>query len=449
MQLKKSFLKGTIILTFTGFLSKIIGFFYRIFLSQTIGAEGLGIYQLIFPVQGLLLAVTTAGMQTTLSRFIASQFAQKNPKRANDGFVLGCTFSLLFSIGLSCLVYNQADFISVQLLAEPRTAPLLRLLAFAIPLSSLHSCVNSYHYGQKKTGAPSVILLLEQTFRVFTAFLVYQIALSKGFSPTPLIAVAGILAGELAAALSSLLVMSWNFQTHRYRIFSIAHPGEIFSDLLHMSVPLTLNRVLLTLLSSIEVILIPRQLIKFGLSSSEALSLYGIFTGMTLPLILFPSAITNSASVMLLPSIAEIQALGYRRTLQRTITKAVQSCLLLGAGCGIFFFLSGNFLGLFLFDNSTAGTFIRIMAFICPFLYTNTALSSILNGLGKPSACLVHNVTSISIRIFFVAFFIPVFGIRGYLWGILLGELLLTFLHGFTLYRLFKDTLVKKGGSIL
>ena len=76
-----------------------------------------------------------------------------------------------------------------------------------------------------------------------------------------------------------------------------------------MALPLTLNRLLLSVLAAIEVVLIPQCLRMYGLSPSEALSLYGVFTGMALPCILFPSTVTSSASVILMPSVAEMQHL--------------------------------------------------------------------------------------------------------------------------------------------
>lgn len=80
-----------------------------------------------------------------------------------------------------------------------------------------------------------------------------------------------------------------------------------------MALPLTLNRLLLSVLAAIEVVLIPQCLRMYGLSPSEALSLYGVFTGMALPCILFPSTVTSSASVILMPSVAEMQALGHHK----------------------------------------------------------------------------------------------------------------------------------------
>ena len=181
-------------------------------------------------------------------------------------------------------------------------------------------------------------------------------------------------------------------------------------------------------------ILIPQQLQAYGLSGPDSLKIYGIFTGMALPLILFPSAVTNSASVMLMPSIAEMQALDCKEKIRSTALKACTGCMALGIFCTAFFFLLGPFLGIFLFKTPSAGLYIRTLSFICPFLYANTALTSILHGLGRTTRSLIHNTAGILIRISFVLLLIPVIGIKGYLYGILISEILLTCLHIFALY---------------
>lgn len=423
------FIRGTLILTLTGLLSRLIGFFYRIFLSHRIGAEGMGIYQLVFPVYTLCFSLTIFGIQTAISRFVAANEALNNHKKANDTFIMGT----LLSVFLSCLaawgVHKNASWIGTFLLTEPRTVPLLEILAYSIPLGAVHTCVNAYYYAKKQTEIPAISQLLEQIVRVGSSYIVYCILLSKGLEVTALIAVLGILAGEGCSMLFSTLVMSWNLHSQNYHLRDAHAPMEIIEKILILSLPLTANRVTLTLLSSLENILIPNRLRLFGLNASDALSLYGVLTGMALPLIFFPSTITNSIAVMLLPSVAEQQALGHQERIRHTIETTVKCCLILGVVSTAGFFLLGNQMGNLLFHNNTAGEFIRTLSFICPFLYLNTTLASILNGLGKTVYSFLHNTASLAIRISFTLFVIPLYGIKGYLWGLLIGELLLTFLN--------------------
>lgn len=426
---KKLFIKGTLLLTITGLLSRFMGFFYRIFLSHTIGAHGLGIFQLALPLQVLLLSVCSSGIQTALSRFTASETALGKHRRAADHLIGGTFFSVSLSLLLCTALYRCSDLWANCILKEPQTAPLIRMIAFTIPLAAFHNCINSYYFGRKKAGFPSAVQLLEQSFRIGGCYLLYQICTAKDLTITPIIAAGGNLAGEAAACFVSLFAISMHFHETHYSPFGIKHPFQILKNLLQISVPLTLNKLLLTILGSIEVILIPARLQMAGSSSQEALSIYGVFTGMALPLILFPSTITNSASVMLLPSVTQLQALGYEKRIRYVILRIFRYCIALGIFCMTFFLFFGKFLGEFLFHSQTAGIYIRAMAFICPFLYLNTTLTSVLNGLGKSSLCLLHSVISVCIRVGFVLFAIPVLGIRGYFYGMLCAEIILSILH--------------------
>lgn len=436
---KKKLLQGTLILTCSGLITRLIGFFYRIFLSHSIGAQGMGLYQLVVPVQTLIMAVTTGGIQTAISRLSASSIALGEEKRARDYFSLGTILAFVLSSLAALALFFHSDAFALHILKEPRTSGMIRLLSLSFPLSTLHICINGYYFAMKKTGVPSGIQLLEQAARVGVTYLLYLIFLAEGREITPIIAVGGALASEGAAVLGAFLFLAAHFHNVRYSPMQIRHPAQGFLDIFRLSLPLTLNRVLLTLLHSIEVVLIPQRLMLHGLNQADALSVYGIFTGMALPLVLFPSTITNSVSVMLLPSVAELQALGKKRQIRRAASRISFCCLALGFGCGIFFFLFGHPLGIILFKSPTAGTYIRTMAFICPFLYLNSTLASTLHGLGETGICLLHNVISVCIRISFVLLAIPAMGIRGYLYGILLGELTLTLLHTAALFRQDRD----------
>ena len=221
---KKQFLKGTLILTCTGLLCRLAGFFYRIFLSHTIGAQGVGIYQLSLPLSALLLAMTAFGMQAVISRGCASLQALGKDQQAKDTFLLGTGICMFLSVGISFILYKNAVFIAVRILKEPATLPLICLMSFCFPLSALHTCVSSYYYSMKQALTPSCIQLFEQAVRIGSSYLVYLILLSEKKPVTPLLAGIGALCGEIAACLSSLLTLGIHFQKTSYKIRFIHKP---------------------------------------------------------------------------------------------------------------------------------------------------------------------------------------------------------------------------------
>ena len=426
-------LKGTLLLTGAGFITKIIGFIYRIFLSQTIGAEGMGIYQLIFPIHTLCFALSVGGIQTAISRFTAARASLKDEQGARDIFVLSGALSTAIALIVSLILYDNASWFAVHILLEERCTSLLKLMAFSIPMGTLHSCVNGYYYAKKKMSIPAASQLLEQCARVGVSYGLFLILTEQGLPITPMLAVAGLVGGELVSMIFSLLVILWDYRKAGYRLRNLRSPGKDMKEILAFSFPLTCSRLLVNVLHSIESVLIPGHLRLYGLDNGSALSIYGVLTGMALPLILFPSAITNAVSTVLLPSVAEQQAVGNHQAIRRAIFLSAKYCLILGFLSTAFFFFAGDFLGLALFKNEFAATFIKTLAFICPCLYLSGTLSGILNGLGAANQSFILNTLGLGVRIAFVFFIIPEYGIQGYLWGLIVSELLVT---GLSLYFL-------------
>ena len=433
MDNKYVLLKGTLLLTGAGFITKIIGFIYRIFLSQTIGAEGMGIYQLIFPIHTLCFALSVGGIQTAISRFTAARASLKDEQGARDIFVLSGALSTAIALIVSLILYDNASWFAVHILLEERCTSLLKLMAFSIPMGTLHSCVNGYYYAKKKMSIPAASQLLEQCARVGVSYGLFLILTEQGLSITPMLAVAGLVGGELVSMIFFLLVILWDYRKAGYRLRNLRSPGKDMKEILAFSFPLTCSRLLVNVLHSIESVLIPGHLRLYGLDNGSALSIYGVLTGMALPLILFPSAITNAVSTVLLPSVAEQQAVGNHQAIRRAIFLSAKYCLILGFLSTAFFFFSGDFLGLALFKNEFAATFIKTLAFICPCLYLSGTLSGILNGLGAANQSFLLNTLGLGVRIAFVFFIIPEYGIQGYLWGLIVSELLVT---GLSLYFL-------------
>ena len=111
---KKNFLsKELYFLHLSGLLSRLMGFFYRIFLSHTIGAHGLGIFQLILPLQILIMSICASGIQTAiLPPHCRKKKFTKNPSRhISDYFVVGTVFSVVFLPGILLVSLQLCGFL--------------------------------------------------------------------------------------------------------------------------------------------------------------------------------------------------------------------------------------------------------------------------------------------------------------------------------------------------
>lgn len=420
---KNPIIYGTILLSFSGLICRGIGFFYRLFISQAFGEEAMGVFQLTSPVLMLAFSLTCAGTQTAISRYTAACFGQKNELHAKKFLFAGCAISLSLSLLYSTIIFCQAENISIYILQEKRCESLLKICAFSFPFSALHSCFNGYFYGKKETKIPSLTQITEQLIRVGTVLSLYHYFLSLGKQPTIALACIGMLLGEAFSFFISFFYYLTTCPAQK-REHSSDSLFSVCKQLLSLSIPLTFNRVMVNLLQSYEAISIPASLKEYGYSTETALSIYGVLTGMAFSLVLFPSTFVNSVSVLLLPSISEAASSKNYTQIKNTILKSIFFSLILGFLCTSVFYVSAEFCGTFLFDSQLAGVFIRQLSFLCPFLYLHTTLTSILNGLKKTKTTLFINVFSLLLRLFFIICYIPVYGIKGYLWGFLLSEFL-------------------------
>lgn len=448
--LQNKIIKGTLILTVAGFITRILGFFYRIFLADRLGASLLGTYQLIFPVYGIAFTIYGAGIQTAISQIMASSCAisnkvprnepDKSCSKAKQILLYGLGISLCLSLSLLVLIQNFADPIANYLLLEPSCAPYLRILSLLFPFCGVTACIQGYYYGLQNAKVPAMTQIVEQISRlgfVFFVLCLYPMSPRQGC----IVAVWGLVIGEVV---SNFYVIC-QFIRHQgisapknsttIRLF---HKNRLFSRLLSVSATLTGTRLIVSLLNSTEAVFIPAALRMYGYSATDALALYGILSGMVLPFLLFPSSITNSIAVMLLPAVADSQASGQQKQVRRYVTTSTLYCLLIGFLFTVFFLSFGNLIGELCFHNQTAGSFLRILSWLCPFLYLSTTLNSIINGLGKNHQTFLITVVSQSIKLFSLVFCVPRFGIHAYLAGILVSQIMMTLLACLCLKKYFR-----------
>jgi len=427
---KSAIIKGTLILTAAGLLTRIIGFIYRIYLSNALGAEQLGIYQLIFPVYGICHTLYASGIQTAISKLVA-ETGTEAPKRGARRILL-CGAALSFCLALTCslLLYLNADLVATVFLKEAACAPSLRILSFVFPFCGITSCINGYSYGKSKSTLPAFTQIAEQLVRVGTVFIAASLSDNPVMSCE--LAIFGVFAGELVSNLISISTILFQMRKENAIRSSSAtqellshKSGKTLRALTGLAAPLTLNRLLLSLLHSFEAIMIPSLLRRSGLSQSEALSHYGILNGMALPFVYFASAITNALAVLLLPVISEQDSANDRKRVALTTERSISVTLLLGIFCNFLFFFFGTSLGNTVFHNPSAGGYIRILSCLCPFLYLTTTLNSILNGLGKTMTTFVTSLTGSVLRIALLYFLIPQSGMTGCFIALMLSQLVL------------------------
>lgn len=202
--MRKKILKGTLILTISGLITRVIGLYNRVFLANVISAAELGLYQLIFPVLAVCMAVCCYGIEAALSKMVAEQNAKKCFSEMQHTTHIGLSLALGLSMLLSFGVYIGAQPIAEYFLQETACVPYLKIMALAIPFSTIHACISGYFFGIGKATIPALSQLIEQIVRVATIYgFIYAFYQNGGANARA--AVWGLVAGELVSCLFSVI----------------------------------------------------------------------------------------------------------------------------------------------------------------------------------------------------------------------------------------------------
>ena len=410
----KTFIKGTFILTLTGIITRCLGFFFKVYLSRIIGAQGIGLYQLIMPLNAVGYAIAISGFEVAVSKLTATYLAKKEPRMAYNTTLSALFYSLLISIGCCVAITRNSPVIAKYVFGNSECSSLIKTLSLALPFSSIHCMVTAYCLGQEKTLFPGLSQLLEQLIRMGSVYFIIKITKKTDAS----IGVICLVVGEIGATIISLT----------YIIFCNKKAGSFHPPALIKSAkeifptyfPVSGNRILLYGLQSAEILILPKMLIKSGLNYTEALSALGIISGMAIPLILFPATLSNSVALMLLPNVAKNQ--NNTKAIIKTGNNSLIFSILFGFGCIVFFITIGGKFGAYCFKESELTNYILILAWLCPFIFLSTTFKSILNALGKSTQVFANNMLSEVLCIIFILVCIPLWGIKAYMFGLLISQ---------------------------
>ena len=459
-KLKKNMFTSSIILIVSGLVTRILGFVYRIYMSNIIGSMGMGLYQLVIPIYTLVWSITCSGFNTTISKLTSSEKAKGNYGNIRRFLMQAICVTTLLSVGIAVVMFVFAEFIAGQLFNEPRIALSIQVLAFAVPFMAVGSSIRGYFYGLHDAMIPAISQVIEQVVRLFVVYLVATMFMGRGIEFTIAAMMTGVVAGE---AIASVYVfcsykdynpkqpkVAWasdrfrgdrpqakpDRQTLRKIRKSFAQGRQVrrasLMTLIAMSVPLSLSRVSGSLLSTVENILIPQRLVLYGMTQSEALSEFGKLTGMAMPLIQLPSVVLVALSISLVPAISESLAVGNYNKINRTVSQTMLFSMVVGMGGTAVFIGFADVLGQLIYSQDIARMLVYL-GLLSPFLYVNSLMTGILNGLGLQMFIFRNSLISSVIALGFIWFAIPIMGIYGFILGWLCSLLVLC---GINVYKI-------------
>ena len=430
---RSSMLYGTVLLTATGLVSQGLGFLYRIALSRLIGAEIMGLYQLIMPVYSVILSITAIGLTNAVSTLSSTYHALENRKAA--GQVLSqCVKAFLLLIGLTALVVVLFyDPISVYLLGDARTQLGLLLLLPCIALTGIENLHKHFFYGSGAVKPPAVTELLEQFIRTAAVLGLLVVFLPQNAERTVGLIVLGMVICEVFSA-ATLLVL---YQRVKRR--GLGGAGEekhlLRRKVAAIAVPIGATALAGNLMGAANSVLIPQRLVAGGATVSEAMSEFGVLCGMTLPMLMLPTAFLGALGLMLVPQMAEHAALGKKQAIRDSIHGAMSATSAISLPAMAFLVVLGPTIGEALFHEPSVGDFMIPLAVAVVLDCYRTVFACTLNGIGKQPTTARISILCGGVQLAFTVLTVKEWGIAGYVAGFVASDFIGAFLTAWAVQR--------------
>ena len=435
-----SLVRGVFLLTVSGLFTRLVGAVYRVLLVRALGAEGVGLIQMTFPLFHLGSTLATAGMPAALAKVYSEKAAQGNWKQAHRAVLVTWVIVAPLILLSAALLVLAAPWVSRTMLTDTRTYPSLVVMPAAIAVSSVSWVLRGYFQGQQNLAPTAYAQMVEQVVRVIAVLMLAISFLPYGLAYAAAGAMAGLAIGEAAG----LLVLWIYYRRDWNRIYPWSRPAQIHEsrpvihrELLSLSIPVMLHRLVNSLSSSIDVVLIPARLTLAGFTTQEATRLFGQFSGMAIPLLFLPTVFIFPISTALMPVVSASAGRGDYRLLRIRIFQAC--CLSLAIGCmsAFLFWTIPHFLGKLLYEDASIGPLIQSLAPLAPLIYLQFILGTALNGLGQGTVTLSNNLAGVGVKLVFVYWLtaLPQYGIMGAVIGETINALVTTILHGYFLWR--------------
>lgn len=394
----RKFFKTVAIVTVFSTSEKFLGFLYRIFLSHTIGAEGIGLYQVALSVFALLFTATCSGTPITVSRLMTKYRAENRPDKIKKIITAGLTFTVAIVLPVCVLFF----FISPRLtflFADDRCISIFRALLPGLLFTSVYSVLRGVFWGNKDFLPYSIIELLEEICMIISGIILISFATS-------------VYQGAFRAGVAVLISYLFSFALATAVFFirknKFANPKTELKPLLKSALPITAMRSASTLATSLVSIVLPLRLILAGYTESGAMSAFGSAMGQAIPLLFIPTTIIGSFTLVLVPEISENFYKKRNYYLKRDVEKALKFTTFLTCLFIPVFLVCGKEIGVLIFNSHECGTYLAASAFLMIFMSLSNITTSMLNSMGLENKTLIYYAVG-SLFMLLAVWFLPAF----------------------------------------
>ncbi len=370
--MKKNIYTITSIVTALSIAERGLGFLYRIVLSRLIGAEGLGLYQVALSLFALFLTLGTGGIPITVSRMISKSKAEGDTVSESSAVSAGGTLSLLLTLPACLFLIFFGDKLPF-LFSDERAFPVFRILLIGLCFSSLYAVIRGHFWGNKQFLTTELLELAEEIVMVVAGILLLTNLSSSAV-------------GAELAAWAVVISYLFSFTASTFCFFfsggKLSSPKKQLKPLFNATIPLTSVRVSGSLVNSAIAVLLPVMLLRAGLSQGEAVSVFGVISGMVMPVLSIPSTLIGSLALVLVPELSEDYYKGNTERLTQNIERGLTFSFFIACVLLPLFYSVGNDLGRLAFADPLAGEMIERGCLILLPMSLTMISTSILNSMG-------------------------------------------------------------------
>lgn len=390
-------------------VEKMLSFIYRIILSRSIGAEGLGIYQICLSVFSVFLTAASSGTPITVSRLIAKNTATGNVKGKHAVVSAGICCTLMLTVPCVLILFFARDLYAF-LFPDRECVDIFLWLLPGLVLTSIYAVMRGSFWGNKQFLPYSVIELAENAVMVICGCVLISFAHT---------AKSGARAAIIAVLISYVFSFAVSSIVYLVKGGKIVSPKHQLKPLLKASAPITVMRTTTSLLNSCVAMFLPALLSHAcGYTSAEALALYGTVLGMSVPMLFIPNSIIGSIAVVVAPEMSENFYAERHELLKRDIERTIKSSVLIATVLIPVMFTLGEDIGVMFYASALSGTVIKRFAFMMLPMCISIITTTILNSLNFEVKTLVYFLIGAVVMIGIILGFTGMLGINAYMVGL-------------------------------
>ena len=407
--MKQNIYKSAAIVTVFSTIEKMMSFFYRVVLSRVIGAEGIGIYQICLSVFAVFLTAASSGIPVTVSRLMAKNNAVNDVRGKHAAVTAGVVGTLIFTIPIAILLFFGRNALNF-LFSDERSTDIFILLIPGLILTSIYAVMRGSFWGNKQFLPYSIIELLEDAVMVILGcILVY------GVADPVLGARRAIIAVAISYVFSFCVSLFWYFKKGG----KFVNPKRQLKPLFSASMPVTAMRTSTSLLNSAVAVLLPLLLMNaYGLDNSDAISLYGIAIGMSLPILFIPSSLIGSISVVVAPELSENFYRKKTAQVKYDVEKSIKAAIFIAALLVPVLFVLGDEVGELLYSNELSGQIVQRCSFILIPMCITMISTTVLNSMNREKRTLIHFLIGAAAMIISILTLTKFVGVYSYMIGL-------------------------------